>query len=372
MKKKILILTMIMGLMGIGLALSESNINAENIFYNVIFILLVCTLQIIKNLFKIKYKMVTIVQMFMIVILLHFGYIGVILLLPIIFFELAKRKIAIFYSTSFTIAITTILVRGNVIQSSIYIVLINLYLYQAKWQEESIAQLKELNKGAREERYATEKKMLSFDRYLEQSNILASLKERNFIAQKLHDKLGHRITGSLMQLEVTKEIMDNDTETSKKYLINAMKNLREGMDEIRLVLRNVKPRDKVMGTEDIKEELLKFEYTSGIKTTLVIEGDLDRLRLNTLSIIQDNIKETLTNAAKYSKATEIKISIFIYNKIARIEVRDNGTGCSRVKMGMGLRGIEERMLSINGRLEYYNDKGFVINMLLNLEGNLWV
>lgn len=367
MKKKILILTIIMSLMGMGLALSGPKVEAENIFYNAIYVLIICILEIIKNLIKINYKMVTIVQMLIITLLLYFGYIGVILLLPIIFFELAKRKMAIFYSTSFTIALTAILVRENIIHSAIYIVLINLYLYQVKGQEESITQLKESSKVARDERNSMKKKLLSFDKYLEQSNTLASLKERNFIAQKLHDKLGHRITGSLMQLEVTKVKMDEDTETSKKHLINAMENLRQGMDEIRLVLRNVKPRDKVIGIEDIKEELLKFEYSSGIKTTLVIEGDLDRLRLNILLIIQDNIKESLTNSAKYSKATEIKVSILIYNKIARIEVRDNGVGCQQVKMGMGLRGIEERMLGINGRLEYYNDKGFVINMLLNLE-----
>ena len=56
----------------------------------------------------------------------------------------------------------------------------------------------------------------------------------------------------------------------------------------------------------------------------------------------------------------------MYNKIARIEIRDNGVGCNSVHKGMGLKGIEERLESINGRLRIDNDKGFVINMIINL------
>ena len=71
------------------------------------------------------------------------------------------------------------------------------------------------------------------------------------------------------------------------------------------VLSNVKPRDKVMGIENIKEQLLKFEYSTDIKTILNIEGDTNKLILKVWMVIQDNLNEALTNAAKYSMANEI-------------------------------------------------------------------
>nr|WP_304681610.1 hypothetical protein [uncultured Clostridium sp.] len=49
----------------------------------------------------------------------------------------------------------------------------------------------------------------------------------------------------------------------------------------------------------------------------------------------------------------------------RVEVRDNGNGVERLAKGLGLSGIEERLEEINGRVEYYNDNGFVINMVIN-------
>ena len=114
-------------------------------------------------------------------------------------------------------------------------------------------------------------------------------------------------------------------------------------------------------------KLLKFEYSTGIKTTSNIQGDTNKLTLKLWMVIQDNLNEALTNAAKYSMANEICLSIFIYNKITRIEFRDDGNGYNNLNKGLGLRGIEERVQGLGGRVEYYNDEGFVINMTFNLE-----
>ena len=40
-------------------------------------------------------------------------------------------------------------------------------------------------------------------------------------------------------------------------------------------------------------------------------------------------------------------------------------GAEKLSKGLGLRGIEERLEEINGRVEYYNDNGFVVNMVIN-------
>ena len=298
---------------------------------------------------------------------MNFGFYEMSFLLPIVIFKIVKNKINIFASIVINIGIIAYLSRENLFYMTIYIIIVNLYLYEAKKQYENGLEIKAFNRGQRYESHLMENKIRNLERYLEQNNIVTSLKERNFMSQKLHDHLGHRITSSLMQLEVTKESLGKNDELANKYLITAMNNLREGMDEIRGVLRNVKPRDKVMGIENIKEQLLKFEYSTDIRTSLKIEGDTNKLILKVWMVIQDNLNEALTNAAKYSMANEINISIFIYNKIARIEFRDNGKGYENLNKGLGLRGIDERVQNLGGRVEYYNDKGFVINMIFNLE-----
>ena len=212
-----------------------------------------------------------------------------------------------------------------------------------------------------------EEKVLNFNRYLEQNEVVISLRERNIMAQKLHDHLGHRITSSIMQLEVTKETLGKDNEISKKYLLSAMENLRNGMEEIRVVLRNLKPSEKTITVENIKNLLLEFQYNSGIKINFHLEGKLENLGTKRLIVIEENIKEALTNALKYSKASYINVSILIYNKVARVEIKDNGQGAKNIKKGLGLIGIEERLEKINGNMKIDGSDGFTLNMILNLE-----
>ena len=245
------------------------------------------------------------------------------------------------------------------------IIIINLYLYEIKDKLNEKEKYKKLNKVTSNSKIVMEKKIDELEKYLDQNNIITVLKERNFIAQKLHDHLGHRITSSIMQLEVTKEMIGNNDEIAKKYLDTAMGNLREGMEEIRDFLRQVKPGQSVIGIETIKELVLKFQYATGIETVFLCEGDTSAIRLMELKIIEENIKEALTNAAKYSNATKITVSILVFNMFYRVEIRDNGSGAEKLSKGLGLRGIEERLEEINGRVEYYNDNGFVVNMVIN-------
>jgi signal transduction histidine kinase len=365
MKKTITKLILIMSIVGI-INIVFLGYRDIDVIFRIICIVGISILELVSSVFKINEKIVNFLQLLSIIVLMFFGIEGIDFLLPIIIFKVVNDKLNAYLSMGLTSGLVAYIARENIFYMAIYIIIINLYLYEVKKQSEDNIEITDFNRGQRYESHLMEYKVRNLERYLEQNNIVTSLKERNFMAQKFHDHLGHRITSSLMQLEVTKETLGKNDEMANKYLISAMENLREGMDEIREVLRNVKPRDKVMGIENIKEELLKFEYNTGIKTTLNIEGDINKLVFKLWIVIQANLKEALTNATKYSRADEFHVSIYIYNKITRIEFSDNGKGFKLLNKGLGLRGIEERIEILGGRVEFYNDKGFVINMILNM------
>lgn len=367
MNKNISMLTLIMSGVGILYVMFFGSQDV-NVVVRITCIVVISILELINYSFKVNEVILNILQLVSILVLLKIGFYELNFLLPIVIFKIAKEKINIFAITGIGIGMMIYLFRENSFYISVYAIIINLYLYEVGKQYSTEAELKEFDRGQRYERHLMESKIRNLERYVEQNNVVTSLKERNFMAQKLHDHLGHRITSSLMQLEVTKETLGKDDELAYKYLITAMSNLREGMDEIREVLRNIKPREKVIGIENIREQLLKFEYSSGIRTTLITEGDINKLTLKLWVVIQENINEALTNAGKYSNADEIRISILVYNKIVRVEFKDNGNGYKNLSKGLGLRGIEERVQALGGRVEYCNDSGFVINVLFNLEG----
>ena len=363
MNKKITTLFMVISLLIMYLEIGYKEI----ILINSIFIIALCIFQLLKNLFKVPFKIVTIIQIFILLISIKFLSKETFLLFPILFFELVKDKLSIEKEMIFLSVIMITFLRENIAYLIIYTVMLTLYLYEIKEREEESKNLKDIKKDNRKEKFIMEEKVSNFNRYLEQNKVVISLRERNIMAQKLHDHLGHRITSSIMQLEVTKETLGKNNEISMKYLLSAMENLRVGMEEIRTVLRNVKPKDRTITIENIKKLLLEFQYNSGIKTHFHLEGEVEKLGVKRLIVIEENIKEALTNALKYSKASQIKVSILIYNKVARIEIKDNGQGCSNIKKGLGFIGMEERLEKINGNMKIDGSDGFTLNMILNLE-----
>jgi two-component system, NarL family, sensor histidine kinase UhpB len=65
------------------------------------------------------------------------------------------------------------------------------------------------------------------------------------------------------------------------------------------------------------------------------------------------VQECLTNIVRHAQATEAAIHLEIEpRKILRLEVSDNGRGCTlpETKKGFGLLGIRERVQSLEGEL----------------------
>ena len=369
MKRSITTLIILISI-GIIILTAVSWENTEYTIYAILIILLIDCIHLIKNVIKINYKIVTLIELGLIVVSMFIGHTYTALLVTILLFDLFEGNLTLYINVAisiFTLYLTSVkyISIKELIIISMIIIIINLYLYEIKDKLNEEEKYRRLNKDSSNSKIVMEKKIDELEKYLDQNNIITVLKERNFIAQKLHDHLGHRITSSIMQLEVTKEMIGNNDELAKKSLVTAMGNLREGMEEIRDFLRQVKPGQSVIGIENIKELVLKFQYVTGIETAFLCDGDISTIKLMELRIIEDNIKEALTNAAKYSNATKITVSILVFNMFYRVEIRDNGRGVEKLSKGLGLRGIEERLEEINGRVEYYNDNGFVVNMIIN-------
>lgn len=78
------------------------------------------------------------------------------------------------------------------------------------------------------------------------------LEERNVIAQKLHDELGHTLSGSTMQLEASLLMMDKNKEKARDIQKTVIKNLRDGTESIRKILKSIKPETASVNIQTIK------------------------------------------------------------------------------------------------------------------------
>ena len=177
--------------------------------------------------------------------------------------------------------------------------------------------------------------------YETQVRYLSQLEERNSLAQKIHDRVGHTIAGSIIQLEAAGMIIEKDRDKARNIIETVTENLKEGMESIRSTLRNIKPAPEQLGINRLKLMMEEFSLNSSIKTSLSYKGSLDAITHLQWKIIMDNTKEALTNALKYS-----------------------GERCAFIKTGMGLTGMEERTENAGGQLILDGSNGFSIITLL--------
>lgn len=366
MEREETLLRVVLSIAIIFVAVSDSRLTLDDITVYI----LVCSIFMLVNLisyFRIKYK--NVINLFQIILVVAFvskGMISTIIIAPIILYSLLVKKSE---KVAYIICIGGFLLlipKDIVALFLIYSLIIYLYMNALYQKEISEKELKNSYKIEREENYKLMEKLSYMDNYRKHTNTMAQINERNYIAQSLHDKLGHSVTSSIMQLQVSKAMIDKDKEISLEYLNSAIENLSDGMDDIRLVLRNLKPQEEIIGIESIRTLLSEFKHNSGVATLLNVSGDIAVIESNIWIVIEDNLKEALTNSYKYSNATKFEMIIEVYNKFIRVDIKDNGDGVKKISKGLGLRGMEERVKTIDGTISFLSNNGFSISMIIRL------
>lgn len=191
---------------------------------------------------------------------------------------------------------------------------------------------------------------------------IAELNERNRIAREIHDTIGHSIAGILMQLQAAYKIKEKNIEKSYILIEKSIQGLSNSLTVLRDTVHKIKPSQK-LGIEYIKSVIDNFKFCV---VDFNYRGDFNTIPANIIEIVCTNIKETLTNASKYSCANKIKINIDVNNKYIRLYIKDNGKGCEKIKEGMGISGMKDRIKNVGGTISISGKDGFLIVCIIPL------
>lgn len=180
----------------------------------------------------------------------------------------------------------------------------------------------------------------------------ARIEERTFIARKIHDSVGHKLTALLMQLEVYR--MQADGETRKQA--EQMKRLaQESLQETRSAVRTLK-EEEPGGVQALMRLIRNLEAESYMQIEFVVRpGALSVSLDNEQSIaVYRSIQEALTNAMRHGSSRHVSILLESPGgTIFRFEVSNETKGSDErpVVEGFGLSGMRERIEKAGGTLE---------------------
>jgi PAS domain S-box-containing protein len=195
-------------------------------------------------------------------------------------------------------------------------------------------------------------------RHLTQEMVSVQEEERRRISRELHDEAGQALIALKMSLEAIKQIPPHEMDALNTRLTDAIRLTDTTMELIRLLAQNLRPA--VLDTLGLHLALQSHCHDFARRTGLhvVYTGmDIPRLTDAITTSLYRFVQEALTNVAKHSKATQVRVDLQYDVSIIRLSVEDNGQGLdsqampSNQKQGVGLIGIQERLRSVNGWLE---------------------
>lgn len=189
--------------------------------------------------------------------------------------------------------------------------------------------------------------------------------ERRRIGRDLHDSLGQSLAVLKMKLDSLASLVEKQTEKdAADDVAQCIRLTEDSIKELRTISYLLyPPMLEEMGLKSaIPWYLDGFSARSGIKTTLQVAEDFTRLPRESELALFRVFQESLTNVHRHSGSRTAEVRLFMKDGMGILEVRDNGKGLPpglleqssqdwMGQLGVGLRGMNERMRQLGGTLE---------------------
>ena len=203
------------------------------------------------------------------------------------------------------------------------------------------------------------------------SKILAMEKLRNRVARDLHDDMGSTLSTINILSAMAKTKMNVDTVKTSEYLTKISDNSQRMMEAMDDIVWSIKPsndslqkitarmREFATNVLEAKDILLQFDVEDGvcdIKLNMAARRDFFLV-----------FKEAVNNAAKYSKADKVTISVSCKGRRLKLIVKDNGQGfITKRADGNGLSNMNKRAEAMNGSISIKSAPGQGTEVLMSI------
>jgi PAS domain S-box-containing protein len=194
--------------------------------------------------------------------------------------------------------------------------------------------------------------------------------ERRRIGRDLHDSLGQYVAAMKMSLDTLASSLEpGETETSQ-MVAQCVHLAQECVKEVRTISHLLyPPMLEELGLKSaISWYLDGFTKRSGIQTSFDISPDFGRLSRDLELALFRVLQESLANVHRHSGSPTAHVQLSIQRGMAVLEIRDQGKGIPSAileesgedwlgAIGVGLRGMKERMRQLGGSLEISSGRG---------------
>lgn len=200
---------------------------------------------------------------------------------------------------------------------------------------------------------------------------MGAIAERNRIAGKIHDNVGHMLTAAMVSIEAGEKLIGiNEREASQK-LILAREQVSNGLQSIRMSVKAIKQGNTEGGfTDKVTSLLEQIQRDTGLKINGIVEMETGLLPIQQNVLLQA-ILECATNSIKHGRSTQADLLIQEHKGVVNMTFGDNGRGTEEIVPGFGLNHMRDRAMSLGGTLltESTPGEGFIVSLSIPVGEN---
>jgi DNA-binding NarL/FixJ family response regulator/signal transduction histidine kinase len=188
--------------------------------------------------------------------------------------------------------------------------------------------------------------------YANQVEAMTLKEERSRLAGELHDTVGYAFTSLIMGLEVSKALMEIDTDQAKVKMEGILRQARMSIDDIRHQIHQITPLEMDLAFSNyIIREMKLFTENTHVQVNIELVGEEIQVPEQIRFVLIRCLQEALTNAVKHGQVSQVEIRLcYEANKLI-FSIKDEGVGTSDLTYGFDLRTMEQRLTTVAGKLK---------------------
>jgi PAS domain S-box-containing protein len=178
--------------------------------------------------------------------------------------------------------------------------------------------------------------------------------ERRRLERNLHDGAQQRLVALSLLVRQAESRLPAHPDDARELLGTAGEELAAGLEDLRELARGIHPA--VLSERGLPAALHEVAERAPFPVE-VASVPAERLPESVEVAAYYLVSEALTNTAKYAQASSARLAISRVDDRVIVEVGDDGVGGADLARGSGLRGLDDRIGALGGRLAIDSPEG---------------
>ncbi|MBN1535814.1 MAG: sensor histidine kinase [Anaerolineales bacterium] len=228
-------------------------------------------------------------------------------------------------------------------------------------------------KQFREQRAALQKSNRELAHYASTLEQLTVSRERNRMAQELHDTLAHTLSGIAVQLEAVQSLWKVNADEAQVMLSQSLVTTRNGLTETRRALRALRasPLEDLGLVLALQNLAQAASERAGFRLIWQVPDQLPKLPPDFEQGVYRIAQEIFENIVRHAGAKEVVVKWVNKSDLITLSMSDDGVGFMPSEMDNnhhhGLTGMRERAQMLGGELEVTSQPGEGTSIILSVK-----